>query len=607
MTIQVGSNANSVKAVPTGACVPGLRMQDMRQIGCYSLNRQGEHLMKHAIYAFAASGLLLAGCTQAGEEDAVHEDAAAENTNAASITSSEITEADLRHRIATLASDAFEGRAPATSGGIAASQWIADEMARIGLEPGNGDSYFQPVSLLEVTLDTANSGFDIAHNGESLGFSMPEDLVYWTKRADDEVAIEDSELVFVGYGVVAPEYGWNDYQGIDARGKTVVMLVNDPGYGDPESGLFNGNAMTYYGRWTYKYEEAARQGADGVIVIHQTAPASYGWNVVSGSWTGAQLDLAREPGEGTFAGIESWITEAGARQLFELSGLDFDALTAAAAQPDFEAVEMAGLTASGTLRNSTRTMDSRNVAGVVRGTERPDEFVIYTAHWDHLGIRFGVGEDGIFNGAVDNATGTATVLEIGETFAANPPQRSVMILAVTAEESGLLGSAYYGVNPIEPLSQTVGGINIDAILPTGRSRDVVVVGHGASELEDILTEEASAQDRYIVPDPNPEAGYFYRSDHISLAKQGVPMLYADGGFDLRDGGTAAGEAFGADYRANRYHAPGDEYSEDWNMEGMLEDAQLFYNVGNRLANSQDWPNWYEGNEFRALRDAQRSE
>ena len=563
--------------------------------------------MKSAFFAFAASSILIAGCTQATDTPETEAATAPETGETAVQTSGDINEADLRYRIATLASDEFQGRAPATSGGIAASQWIADEMQRIGLEPGNGDSYFQPVPLLEVTLDTANSNFEIAHNGESLGFSMPDDLVYWTKRAEDEVVIENTELVFVGYGVVAPEYGWNDYAGVDAEGKTVVMLVNDPGYGDPESGLFNGNAMTYYGRWTYKYEEAARQGAAGVILIHQTAPASYGWNVVSGSWTGAQLDLAREPGEGTFAGVESWITEDGARRLFELSGLDFDALTTAAAQPGFEAVEMTGLTASGTLRNTTRTMDSRNVAGVVRGTERPEEFVIYTGHWDHLGIRFGVGDDGIFNGAVDNATGTAAILEIGEAFAANPPERSVMILAVTAEESGLLGSAYYGVNPIEPLSQTVGGINIDAILPAGRARDVVVVGHGASELENILTEEAAAQDRYIVPDPNPEAGYFYRSDHISLAKQGVPMLYADGGFDLREGGREAGEAFAAEYRANRYHAPADEYSDDWNMEGLLEDTELFFNVGNRLAHSDHWPNWFEGNEFRALRDAQRAE
>jgi Zn-dependent M28 family amino/carboxypeptidase len=576
-------------------------------------------MMKRFGLSAALGSILLAACTpaentapdSAGPDMPATEqpaDATASEATTAAETSAGIAESDLRWRISTLADNAFEGRAPATPGGIAASQWIADEMARIGLEPGYEGSYFQPVPLLEVTLDAENSTFDIAHDAVPLGLDMGEDVVYWTKRVADEVSIENSELVFVGYGIVAPEYDWNDYGGLDVEGKTVVMLVNDPGYANPDSGLFNGNAMTYYGRWTYKFEEAARQGADGVIVIHQTAPASYGWNVVEGSWTGPQLDLAREPGEGAFAAVESWVTEDVARQLFELSGLDFDALTAAAAEPGFAPVPMEGLTATATLHNSTRTMDSRNVVGVVPGTQRPDEYVIYTAHWDHLGMRDVSGdEDAIFNGAVDNATGTAAILEIGEAFVANPPERSVMILAVTAEESGLLGSAYYGENPIVPYGQTVGGINIDAILPTGRSRDVVVVGHGASELEDLLAAAAADQDRVIVPDPSPEAGYFYRSDHISLAKHGVPMLYADGGEDLREGGVEAGQAAAEDYRASRYHAPGDEYAADWEMGGIVENTELFYDVGARLANSDYWPNWYEGNEFRALRDAQRGE
>ncbi|MBR9825194.1 MAG: M28 family peptidase [Alphaproteobacteria bacterium] len=566
--------------------------------------------MRQSILACLAGSLALAACQQAtAPQDASTQDqTATAQSGGDRVTTADINEADLRHRIAALADDVFEGRAPATDAGRAASDWLAEEMERIGLQPGYGDSYFQPVPLLEVTLDPEASSFDIAHEGAPLGLNMSDDVVYWTKLAEDDVEITESELVFVGYGVVAPEYGWNDYEGIDVEGRTVVMLVNDPGFMNPDGELFNGNAMTYYGRWTYKFEEAGRQGAAGAILIHQTAPASYGWNVVSGSWTGSQLDIVREPGTGSFASVESWVTEDTARQLFALSGLDFDSLTAAAAQPGFQAVEMTGLTASGNLVNATRTLDSRNVVGVVEGTERPDEFLLYTAHWDHLGTRMRFDtDDHIYNGAVDNASGTAAILEIGEAFAANPPERSVMILAVTAEESGLLGSAYYAANPIQPLAQTVGGLNIDAMLPTGRARDVVVVGYGASELEDILTEEAAAQDRYIAPDPNPEAGYFYRSDHISLARQGVPMLYADGGFDLREGGREAGEAMGANYRANRYHAPGDEYSEAWNMEGMVEDVTLFYAVGSRVANSDDWPNWYEGNEFRALRDAQRPE
>ena len=563
--------------------------------------------MRYLVLAAAIGGLALAGCSQSAEVVA-EVTAPAAFAPAVMATSGDINEADLRYRISTLADDGFEGRAPAAPGGIAASQWIADEMARIGIEPGNNGSYFQPVSLLEITLDTERSDFDVFFDGEPLDLAMGEDVVYWTKRNQSEVSVAASDLVFVGYGVVAPEYGWNDYAGVDVTGKTVVMLINDPGFTNPDGGIFNGNAMTYYGRWTYKFEEAARQGAAAVIVIHQTAPASYGWNVITGSWSGSRLSLARAPGEGSFAGVESWVTEDVARHLFELSGLDFNTLTASASQPGFAAVPMTGLSSGGTLHNTTRTLDSRNVVGVVPGTVRPDEYVLYTGHWDHIGIRdVPAGEDGIYNGAVDNASGTAAILEIGQAFVANPPQRSVMIIAVTAEESGLLGSAYYGEHPLVPYSQTVGGINIDAILPTGRSRDVIVVGFGASELEEILTEEAAAQDRYIVPDPNPEAGYFYRSDHISLAKHGLPMLYADGGIDLIEGGREAGEAAGNDYRINRYHAPGDEYSADWQMDGMLETVTLLYNVGARMANSEAWPNWYEGNEFRALRDAQRGD
>lgn len=564
--------------------------------------------MKRFSLTALLGSVALAACSVAEDAASPSETETTEQatpTPADTLTSGEITEADLRLRVSTLASDDFLGRAPATRGGEMASEWIAEEMQRIGLEPGYGDSYFQPVSLLEVTLDTDASRFEIFDDGAPMGVQFLEDVVYWTKRNEERVEIADSELVFVGYGVVAPEYGWDDYASVDVTGKTVVMLVNDPGYANPGSGLFNGNAMTYYGRWTYKYEEAARQGAAGVILIHQTAPASYGWQVVSNSWTGAQLHLAREPGEGRFVGVESWVSEDMARRLFEASDLDFDALTVAAARAGFEAVPMTGLTASADIRSFSRTKDSRNVVGIVPGSTAPDEYVLYTGHWDHLGFRLTTGdEDGIYNGAVDNATGTAAILEVGEAFLANPPERSVMILAVTAEESGLLGSAYYAENPIIPFNQTVAGINIDAMLPIGRTRDVVVVGHGASELEDILTEEAAAQDRYIVPDLNPEAGYFYRSDHISLAKKGVPMLYADGGFDHRENGSDFGASIAEEFRANRYHGEADEYSRDWDMTGMTEDTQLLYNVGARIANSGDWPNWYEGNEFRALRDDQ---
>ncbi|WP_421786404.1 M28 family metallopeptidase [Hyphobacterium sp.] len=523
-------------------------------------------------------------------------------------TSAAITGEDLAWRIQTLASDEFEGRAPSTPGGIAASQWIADEMADAGLEPGGEDgTYFQRVPLVEATMDIAASSFDITINGEPMGLEYLTDVVYGTRRLDETVEIENSDMVFVGYGVVAPEYGWNDYAGIDAEGRTVVMLINDPGFASGDPDLFNGNAMTYYGRWTYKYEEAARQGAAAVIIIHETEAASYGWNVVSGSWSGPQFDLQRPEGSAPFVGAETWITNDRARELFEATGLDFDALVEAAHQPGFEPVEMPGAEVNATLVTEHEFLDSRNVAGIVRGTERPDEYVLYMAHWDHIGVRESDNPDAdvIYNGAVDNATGTSSIIEIGEAFAANPPERSVIIVAVTAEESGLLGSEYYATDPLVPFDQTVGGLNMDGMLPTGPTSDIVVIGYGASELEDHLAIVAQTQDRTLSPDPNPEAGYFYRSDHISLAKRGVPMIYADTGSVSIELGAGHVEELNAAYRAQAYHGPEDEFSYDWDFAGLARDATLLFRLGERLANSEDWPNWYEGNEFRALRDAQR--
>lgn len=523
-------------------------------------------------------------------------------------TSTEITGDDLAWRIQTLASDEFEGRAPATPGGLLASQWIADEMTNAGLTPAGEDgTYFQAVPLVEATMNVGASSFDISVNGESMGLELLTDVVYGTRRLDGTVTFENSELVFVGYGVVAPEYGWNDYAGIDAEGRTVVMLINDPGFASSDPDLFNGNAMTYYGRWTYKYEEAARQGADAVIIIHETEAASYGWNVVSGSWSGPQFDLQRPEGSTPFVGAETWITNERARELFGSAGLDFDALVEAAHQPGFEAVEIPGAVANGTIVTEHEFLTSRNVAGVVEGTERPDEYVLYMAHWDHIGIResFGSDRDVIYNGAIDNATGTSSILEIGQAFAANPPERSVLIVAVTAEESGLLGSEYYATSPLVSFEQTVGGLNMDGMLPTGPTSDIVVIGYGASELEDHLAVVAATQDRILSPDPNPEAGYFYRSDHISLAKRGVPMIYADTGSVSIELGAGHVEELNAAYRATAYHGPEDEFDFNWDFDALARDATLLYLLGERLANSEDWPNWYEGNEFRALRDAQR--
>ncbi|WP_300378978.1 M28 family metallopeptidase [Henriciella sp.] len=529
-------------------------------------------------------------------------------------TSSGITADDLATRIETLADDTYEGRGPGAEKGEQAADWIAVEMERVGLEPGGDDgSWFQTVAMVEQTLDESASGltFNGGSSGEPMEMTLKEDAVLWTKRQNaKELDFEDSDLVFVGYGVVAPEYDWNDYEGLDVEGKTVVMLVNDPGFARENDDIFKGKAMTYYGRWTYKYEEAARQGATGAIVIHETAPASYGWDVVSNSWSGAQADLVRENGGEDRIVYESWITNEVARKLFDEAGLDFEEQKAAAKEPGFEAVDMGDLTASGNLVQSVTQMESRNVVGLLPGTETPDEHVLFTAHWDHLGKKSEerAGEpgqdfyrDSIFNGAVDNATGVAGLLEIAEAMSQEEHPRSGLFVAVTLEESGLLGSAYYAENPTVPMDQIVAGVNMDAMLPIGRTKDMVVVGYGASELEDILASKLEAQDRVVKPDPRPEAGSFYRSDHISFAKKGVPMLYADGGVDKRDGGIAAGKAASEAYTAQRYHKPMDEYSSDWDLSGMEEDVTALYEVGLQIINSDAWPTWYEGNEFEAVR------
>ena len=570
------------------------------------------------VLAAALAGIsLVASCgqgqspsTQSAPTDRVSSDANAADSDDAesvlvdSVPRGIIDEQNLRFRISTLSSDEFEGRAPATLGGDITREFLVNEMKAIGLQPANGDSYEQPVPLVEITADPQSSYLRIGERTLAYG---PE-AVFWTKKAVEEIAFDDSDVVFVGYGVVAPEYGWNDYEGIDVTGKTVVMLINDPGFATQDESVFNGEAMTYYGRWTYKYEEAARQGAAAAIIVHQAAPAAYGWGVVEGSWSGAQLDLERPDAGASRIPMEGWIQADIARALFSEADQDFDALAAAAVKKSFKPVTLGSLKASGRISNSIRRSVSANVAGILPGSVYPDEYVLYMGHWDHLGVGVGVDGDTVSNGAVDNATGTAGILSIAEAFANNgsAPERSILFLAVTAEESGLLGSAYFAEAPLVPFKQIVGGINIDAILPTPPTRDLIVVGFGSSELEDLLKIAADQNGQYLRPDAEPEKGFFYRSDHISLAKKGVPMLYADSGIDFVDGGEAAGRAFSLDYNQNRYHKPADEYSEDWDMRGMLNSLQLFYQTGAMMAYTDMWPNWYEGNEFRALRDRQRN-
>ncbi len=516
-----------------------------------------------------------------------------------------ITEAGYRASVATLASDAFEGRKPGQPGEQKTLDYLEHEFAALGLKPGVAGGYRQEVPLVEITaLPTAE--LEVSAAGGSARFAYADDMVVWTKRVVGESRLEASPLVFVGHGIVAPEYGWNDYAGLDMHGKTAVILINDPGFRDPA--LFKGRKMTYYGRWTYKYEEAMRQGASGALIVHQTGPAAYGWDVVRNSNSGPLLEDDSPGGHAERIAIEGWLTLETARRVFALAGQDFDALERAASRPGFRPVPLQAQ-ASVAVRNAVRRARSANVVGVLPGAKRPAEYVIYMAHWDHFGRSLAPGASGdpIYHGAVDNATGVAAILEIAKAFthARRPPARSVVFIALTAEESGLLGSAYYGANPVFPLAATAAAINIDALLPVGRTRDVEVIGFGASDLEDTLKAEAARQGRVLRPDSAPEKGFFFRSDHFNLAKHGVPSLYIKTGSDVRDRPAGFGEAELKDYIARRYHKPSDTYAASWDVAGSLEDLELLYAVGRDVADEARWPAWYPSSEFRALREASR--
>ncbi|MDG2456976.1 MAG: M28 family metallopeptidase, partial [SAR86 cluster bacterium] len=448
-----------------------------------------------------------------------------------------INERNLHKHIEILASDDFGGRAPGSDGGEKTKDYIKKEFLKSGLVPIKEDFYLD-VPLSKMVVDVNKSSFSIETKKGIRKLSAGSESVFWSKQVKEEISMESSELVFVGYGVVAPEYGWNDYKDIDVRGKTLVMLINDPGFYLEDPDLFKGKAMTYYGRWVYKFEEAARQGAEAVLIIHETAPAAYPWQVVETSWTGKQIDLKREDMGASRVKIEGWITSEVAKELFSESGLDLDALKKKALDKNFTAVPMGNLKANATLFNEISFANSHNVAGIKMGSKHPDEYVLMMAHWDHLGTKdeHSITNDHIYNGAVDNASGVAGILELANYFKSIETERSLLFLAVTAEESGLLGSQYFAEYPPIDLSKVVAGYNFDAVLPVGKTKDVIVVGYGASELEDILKTELDKLDKYITPDPQPEKGYFYRSDHISLAKKGVPVLYADGGVDKIIGG-----------------------------------------------------------------------
>ena len=518
-------------------------------------------------------------------------------------------EAVMEH-VKVLASDEFEGRAPGTKGEALTVAYIADQFRKVGLKPGNTDgTYFQNVPMVGITADPAAPlVFKRGRVTQTLAFK--NDVVAWTKRVQETVRLDASEVVFVGYGVQAPEYQWDDYKGIDLAGKTVIMLVNDPPVPDPadrarlDPKVFGGRAMTYYGRWTYKYEKGAEKHAAAVFIVHETEPAAYPFAVIQSKVT-EQFDLVTPDGNRGRAAIEGWITLEQAKKLFALAGQDFDALKKRAASRDFTPVAM-DVKASMTLNSRIRTINSRNVVGILPGADPAlkDEYVIYTAHWDHFGIGPEIDGDRIYNGALDNATGVAGMIELARAFVKLPaaPKRSLLFLAVTAEEQGLLGSDYYAQHPIYPLTKTLAVINMDSINIYGRTRDLTVVGLGASDLDDYARDAAAAQGRDLSADPQPEAGGYFRSDHFPFAKQGVPAINAGGGNDFIGRPAGWGKQVRDAYTAQHYHKPSDEVRPDWDLSGALEDLRIDYAIGARAADTAKWPEWKPGSEFKARRD-----
>ncbi len=509
---------------------------------------------------------------------------------------------ELIHDVKILSSDDFEGRFPASPGEEKTVAFLKEEFEKVGLKPGDGESYFQEVPLVEITA-TPLTNLVITGGEKPLEFAFGDDFVGLTLRVQEKVSVEKSEMVFVGYGIVAPEYEWNDYEGIDVKGKTVVMLVNDPGFATEDPGLFNGRAMTYYGRWTYKYEEAARQGAACAIIIHETEPAAYGWGVVRNGWTGPNFNLVSDDGNASRCAVESWITLETAKSIFEAAGNNYAEMKETAAERGFKAIPL-GLDASLSLENSIRNVVSRNVIGLLPGSERADEYIIYTAHWDHFGRDPNLEGDQIYNGALDNATGTAALIELAEAFQAlgSPPLRSILFLAVTAEEQGLLGSDYYATHPIYPLTKTAAVINMDALNIYGRMKDIRIVGYGQSELDDYVKAYAEEVGRVVLPDPTPEKGSFYRSDHFPFAKQGVPALSAGAGVQHVEKGEEWGLAQREKYIRERYHKPSDEFDDTWDLSGLKEELHMYFMIGYRLSMESTFPNWKEGSEFKLKRD-----
>lgn len=521
-----------------------------------------------------------------------------------------ISAASIKARTATLSSDEFEGRAPASVGEEKTVAYLVSEFKKLGLKPGNPDgTWVQDVPMVGIT---SKSAATFTAGGKTLTPESITEYIALSRRVQPTVEVKDSDIVFVGYGVVAPEYGWDDYKGVDVRGKTVLMLINDPAVatadGKPDNAMFKGKAMTYYGRWTYKYEIASAKGAAACMIIHETGPAGYPFAVVGGSWGRENFDLVTPDKNASRVGVEGWLTLDVAKKLIAAGGQDFDKLKAAAVTRAFKPVPLAAK-ASFSITQTTREVASKNVIAKLDGSDpaRRDEYVVYSAHWDHLGRDPKLKGDQIFNGAHDNASGTALLVEEAQAFASLPaasrPKRSLLFLAVTGEEKGLLGARHYAERPLYPLAKTLANINIDGAQFIGPSRDIEVIGYGNSTLDDIAAGILKKSNRTLTPDTEPEKGFFYRSDHFEFAKQGVPAFYTHYGVDIIGKPAGYGKEKREAYTANDYHKVSDQIEPWWDFEGAAADARLFYEVGLQVANGDTWPEWKPGTEFKAKRDA----
>ena len=508
----------------------------------------------------------------------------------------------LKQYLSVLASDSFMGRKPFTEGETKTLDYLQKQFASIGLKPGNGSSYLQEVPMVSIV---ANAAPEMKINSAKGNFTLKafDDYVVWSDKPDSVESWNNSELIFAGYGVVAPEYNWNDYAGLDVKGKIVVVMVNDPGFWSGDTTLFKGKTMTYYGRWTYKFEEAARQGAKGCLVIHNTKAASYPFSVLQNSFNTSRIQLDNRGKNKKNCDMIGWITESTANKLFKAAGFDSTLLMKANVR-GFKPVPL-NLKASTSMTVKATYNKSYNVVGKITGSKHPDEVIIYTAHWDHLGIGHPDSKgDSIYNGALDNASGTAGLLELARAFKSmkTPPERTILFMSVTSEEQGLLGSQYYAENPIFPVDKTVADINMDMFNPNGKTKDIVVIGQGQSELEDYLKEEIEKTGGYLSYETHPEAGLYYRSDHFNFAKIGVPSLFTSSGIDVIGKDKAFGQKLKDDYNNLHYHQPSDNYDPSWSMEGEISDLKLLFLVGRRMAFSDKWPQWKAGSEFKNIRE-----